>query len=440
MSDIPVSRSRPSACRVNMGLAVLAALALSTPVSSQMTDADGSPIDPIAIMQERINSGDLVLEFDERHGYLPAVLDALEIPLSSQTLIFSRTSLQTNLITPWTPRAVYFNDDNYIGWVQDSKVLEVGVVDPDDGGVFYTLTQEAREKPTFVRENTTCLMCHESRSVTEGVPGFMVRSVLVDRFGYPISPLHEGTTSDRTPFDERLGGYYVTGTHEGAGHAGNTMAPVLSHEVSDLGRYLDDFDMTSDGNVTDLEGRFDIEPYLTPHSDIVALLVLTHQTRAHNLITLAHSVAAEAYLDITVSGVQRVVPPSTQVKIDGVIERLTRAMLFSREAPLAGRVEGTSGFADEFSAMGPFDSQGRSFRQFDLERRLFRYPFSFLIYTDAFDALPDLMKEYFYKRVEEVLSGMDQTEDFANLDAEDRAALREILAETKPEFLDFIAR
>jgi hypothetical protein len=429
-------------------LLVLAVLTLALPLAGQSPanlDDEGSPLDPIMVLQRQIDAGETVLEWDEDHGYLVALLNALDISASTQGLIFSRTSLQTNLITPWTPRAVYFNDDVYIGWVQDSPIIEISSVDPDDGGMFYTLEQNPDGDLQFKEEGTTCLMCHSSRSVTDGVPGHMVRSVLVDRFGYPIAPLHEGSTTDRTAFDRRFAGWYVTGTHEGGPHAGNTYAPVLSHEVSDVARYLQEFDVNSDGNVVDLEGRFDSEPYLTPHSDIVSLLVLTHQTRLHNLITVAHEAAKEAVGGPEIAALVRAgtipAPPiqsAAQVRIDGAVERMARGMMFSREAPLPGPVAGTAGFREDFEARGPFDAQGRSLRHFDLERRLLKYPMSFLIYSEAFEVLPDIIKEPFYTRVLEVLEGRDLSGEFDHLDEADRTAIMEILLDTKPEFREFV--
>ncbi|MDH5760615.1 MAG: hypothetical protein OEZ65_13585 [Gemmatimonadota bacterium] len=397
--------------------------------------------DPVARLQERIDRGEVFLEFDSAHGYLPALLRELAIPVSSQGLIFSRTSLQTNLITPWTPRAVYFNDDVYLGWVQESPIVEVASIDPDEGAVFYTLAQAESDRPVFRRETSTCLMCHESRSITGGVPGVMMRSVLTDRMGYVISPVHEGPTTDRTPMEGRLGGWYVTGTHGTARHAGNTMAPVLSHEVTDPERYLTAIDMHGGGNATELTGRFDTTPYLSPHSDIVALLVLAHQTRTHNLITLAQQVAREALEDqegaLRITGAEAPpggLLPATRVRIDGAVEQLLRGMLFTREARVAGPVRGTSGFAAEFARRGPADGRGRSLRDLDLDGRLFRHPLSFLVYSDAFDALPTVVKVPFYRRLGEVLDGVDAGDDFSHLSVGDRAAIVEILTDTKPEF------
>lgn len=403
--------------------------------------ADGRLVDPIVRLQEYLDSGEASFTYDSTTGYLSSLLGALGIPTSSQGLVFSRTSLQTDRITPWTPRALYFSDDVYVGFVQESPILEIASIHPDSGAVFYTLPQDGTRAPRFQRETTTCLMCHDSRTVTGGIAGVMVRSVLTDRFGYVVTPLHEGSMTDRTPMQERLGGWYVTGTHGDAPHAGNTLAPELSHEIPDKSRYLRDFDMNSAGNLTNLSDRFDTRPYLSGHSDLVALLVLTHQTRVHNLITLANEAARaalrqqDAVLRTTGQGPpEGGLLPAAQIRIESAVERLLREMLFVRAAPLGGPITGTSGFDQDFTARGPLDARGRSLRDFDLNDRLFRYPLSFLIYVDAFDALPDIVKATFFGRLRTILDGDDETGDFAHLTEADRTAIREILEATKPDF------
>jgi hypothetical protein len=408
---------------------------------------NGERVDPIVSLQRMLDDGEVEFHHDPITGYLPALLAALDIPVSSQVLIFSRTSLQTERIAPWTPRAVYFNDDVYIGHVADdtdpmnARILEVASIDPDDGGAFYFLPQDPDAAPKFVREGQQCLMCHES-GITEDVPGVMVRSVLTGRMGRPIIPVLEAPTTDRTPMHQRFAGWYVTGTGGGV-HGGNVWAPAESHEI-DLGqraRYLDAFDFSTGAEVTDLTDRFDTSIYLSEHSDIVALLVLAHQTRVHNIITLAHEQTREALRRQEAARITRGVEiaegellPTTEVAIDNAVDRLTREMLFSGAAPLEGPIRGTSGFTEEFEARGPFDPQGRTLRKFNLRDRLFEYPLSFLVYTDAFDALPELTKTRVYRRIDAVLSGRDATGDFDHLDAQTRAAIREILVATKPDF------
>ncbi len=424
----PAVDGRPAGAPAQLGQAVDEVIAASTH-------------DPVAVLDARIEAGEATLTSDGEHGYLPALLDALGIPLSSQGLVFSRTSLQTDRITPWSPRALYFNDDVYVGWVRDSPILEIASIDPDEGAVFYTVAQDGGQRPIFRRETTTCLMCHESRSVTGGVPGVIMRSVLTDRMGYVVGSIQEGSTTDRTPFAERFGGWYVTGTHGEPGHAGNVQSPLLSHEVSDVPRYLRDFDLNAGGDVTDLSDRFDTAPYMSAESDLVALLVFNHQVRVHNVIILARQGTEEALADQAARLQSSGEPapdsgmlPATADRIEAAVDRLLREMLMWREAPLNGPVAGTTSFAGDFVARGPRDDEGRSLRDLELNRRLFRYPLSFLIYSDAFRALPELVKDRFYRRLDAVLTGSDRTEPFEHLDDDDRRAIREILRATDADF------
>ncbi len=375
--------------------------------------------DPVARLQARMDAGQITLVRDSVLGYLPAVLSALRVPVSSQGLVFSRTSLQTDRIAPWSPRALYFNDDVYVGYVRDGHILEIATVDRRKGAVFYTLSQEPTARPTFAREGGTCLMCHQSRA-TGGVPGFMIRSTIADRNGYPIVGAHEGTTTDETPVRERFGGWYVTGTHGKAGHSGNVLSPLLSHEITDKEQYPRRIDLRAESERSDLAGKFDATVYLSAHSDLVALMVLVHQTSVHNLITVVHRLAQDA--------------DETSVRLSAAVDALVGAMLFAQEAPLDAPVRGTTTFAADFAKLGPFDAKGRTLREFDLRTRLFRYPMSFLVYSESFDALPDVARRMVYRRLHAVLSEANPRAPFTRLTPSDQQAIREILTATKPEF------
>jgi hypothetical protein len=395
-------------------------------------------LDPVAELRQRLESGETRLAWDSAHGYLSATLEALDIPVSSQTLVFSRTSLQTDRIAPWAPRAVYFNDDVYVAWVQESPSLEIASVDPDGDVRFYTISQVAPDEPVISPRSTTCLMCHESRSVTGGRPGLIMLSVLTDRLGYPIGNVHEGSTTDRTPHASRWGGWYVTGTHGEMAHAGNVRADVLSHEVADGNAHARSFEFGGT-NVTDLSEYFFTDAYLTPHSDIVALLVLTHQVNVHNLMGLVRAEAEEALeLEgyqirsgrVEASGPDRHLP-STIARLEGPVDRLFRAMLFTDELPLVAPIAGTAGFAEEFAALGPSNASGSSLRAMDLETRLFRNRLSFLVHSDAFRALPELPRSMLAARLLAVLEGSEPS----HLGEAERETILEILRETEPELL-----
>ncbi len=383
--------------------------------------------DPIALLQQRIERGEVVLARDSVSGYLPALLRALDIPVSSQGLVFSRTSLQTDRIAPWSPRAIYFSDDVYIGYVAESQFLEIASIDPDSGARFYTFTQEQTGSPRFQREGRTCLMCHQGRAVAGGVPGLMVLSTVADRNGYPITAAHDGQTMDATPVRQRFGGWYVTGTHGRTGHSGNVYSDLLAHEVSDKAQYRGKIDLTTASARTNVSDKFDTIPYPSAHSDIVALMVLVHQATVHNLIATLQEVA-------TTAGPMADAAPTAVTRVTSAVENLVRALVFAREAPLEGTMRGTTTFAQDFARIGPRDPRGRSLRDFDLERRLFRYPLSYLVYSPSFDALPEDARRMVYRRLHSIFDGNDPNPELRHLGEADRVAVREILAATKPEF------
>lgn len=384
--------------------------------------------DPIVRLQKRLASGQARLTWGER-GYLDSVLRELKVSPKSQTLVFSKTSLQRERIAPRTPRALYFNDDCYIGWCLDGVVVEIAVQDPKWGTIFYTLPQQPTATPKFQRQTYECLQCHSS-PMTQNVPGLAVRSVYPMADGNP--DLREGTylTTDQSPLKERWGGWYVSGRHGKMRHMGNVIAQRYDN-VSEI-------DRERGANNLALGRYFDTKPYLTPHSDIVALMVLEHQANVHNLLTKTAFSVYDALRDeqrmnevLKETGRR----DSTTRRIVGACEPLIEALLFSGAAELTAPVIGTSGFEEQFSARGPKDRQGRSLYQLDLTKRLLRYPCSFLVYTEAFDGLPTEAREQLGRRFEEILSGKDKSPAFAHLTPADRQAIREILKETKPGFL-----
>ena len=406
---------------------------------SYVLDFDHSPLnyylpgerDAIVRLQRRMDAGEVKLVFEPKHGYLRSVLEQLGVPVSSQGLVFSKTSFQIHKIGPKTPRAIYFNDDAYVGYVQQGDVLELSAVDPERGAMFYTLDQLPVQKPKFQRHEE-CVSCHGSGN-TLGIPGLLVRSVAVDFEGRPVIAGGGFITDENSPFAERWGGWYVTGTHGAQRHMGNLV-------VKDI-REPDKLDVEAGANVKALsELGVDASPYLAPHSDMVALMVLQHQTRLHNIITrLAFEtrLAMEWQQGLDSSfGADRAekFSESNQRRMFGPAETLLRYMLFVDEPKLRAAVRGTSNFTQEFSKRGPHDRHNRSLRELDLNQRLFRYPLSFLIYSEAFDAIPAPSKEYILRRLADVLSGADRRPEFAVLSKEDRQAILEILTETKPEF------
>jgi len=390
----------------------------------------GHADDPIARLQKQIDAGTANLSFDKKWGYLPAVLRAMKIPESTQTLVFSKTSFQIDHISRRSPRALYFNDDVYVGWVQGGPVLEFASVDPALGTIFYTLPQKASDRPQFERLNEGCLICHDSSS-TGGVPGLLMRSLLVDVDGNPILSAGSTVMTDRSPLNERFGGWYVTGTTGSQLHRGNSYYPDVASALGTPSTYVSRMNLAATTNLTALPETLDATPYRTKHSDIAALMVLTHQTQLHNLITRVNYEVRSAIQD---EGVNPPVSEITKTRIRNVTEPLVTAMLFGWTPELSAPIVGTSGFATEFQKLGPFDHQGRSLRELDLKKRLFRYPLSYVIYTESFNALPLPAKDYVYKRFREILTGADRNMPYSLLSESDRTAILQILEDTKPDF------
>ena len=194
-----------------------------------------------------------------------------------------------------------------------------------------------------------------------------------------------------------------------------------------------------------MEGLFDAEGYRALSSDIVAHLVLTHQAGMTNLLTRASWEARAAdpslhpWFTPTPGQEARIA-----VVMSGVASEVVDYLLFIDEAKLTDRVRGGSGFADRFSTSGPRDRKGRSLYELDLNRRLMKYPCSYLIYSPAFDALPPLAKDPIYRRLWEVLSGQEQDPRYqAALSRADRQSIVEILRETKkdlPQYFQNVTR
>src|SRR5438132_454136 len=382
------------------------------------------PVVGLAVRQDPHHQS-LPLEYSENFGYLPSLLKQLNVPISSQTLVFSKSSFQLSQIAPEAPRAIYFNDDVYVGWVNHGQYIEVASLDAKTGPLFYTLEQEPDPNPKLEPQKEECLICHDTFQTNTPVPRLLMLSVLPNSAGNALKAAAL-ITNDQSPLRERWGGWYVTGTHGKQQHLGNTIVRARADDIDDMKKFIARIDLSAGANVTDLSKRFDTKEYLSPHSDIVALMVLGHQTHVHNMITSGVYELRDAE-EKGLSGKMNDI-----VKDAG--ERIVRAMLFAGEAPLTEPVLGTSSFAAEFKSQGPRDKRGRSLRELDLQRRLLRYPLSHLVYSKSFDAMPGGLKDYVYRRFREILSGQDTSSDFARLSETDRKAIFEILKETKADF------
>src|SRR5256712_1032501 len=394
--------------------AASAVIAFVCPIAgaAAQRDSSGPPTDRISALSRQIEAGAVRLAFDPDNGYLRSLLTALRVPVESQVVVFSQTSMQFDLISPRNPRAVVFGDEVALGWVRGAETIELAALDPEHGVNFYTLEQRESARPQVKRESSRCVTCHLSPD-TLGVPGlltFTTFSIPQDKYSYAAG----AATDHRTPIEDRWGGWYVTGRTGSMRHLANAEVPQSLR--SQTGKQAQPRQLDS------LDGLFDLRGFPTHHSDAVALMVLEHQTRMTNLLVRLASDARSA-------------PKALRDTVNEFVDYL----LFVDEAPL-GRIRGSTSFAEKFASGGRPDRKGRSLRQLDLEQRLMRYPCSYMINTDAFDRLPRLAKDPVYERMWAILSGRARGAPYTRLSLDDRRAVVEILKDTKDGLPSYFAQ
>lgn len=381
--------------------------------------AEAPTSDVVGELARKVGEGAVRLRFDEKSGYLLSVLEALRIPIESQSVVFSKTSLQAHFIGPTNPRALFYSDEVSVGFIRNAPLLEIAALDPRQGVVFYAIEQRQTERPLIARGDS-CTSCHESRNTLD-VPGLLARSMGIGSGGVTQPQLGNYVSDHRSPFDERWGGWFITGKTGSARHMGNAWLVGDSAAGKSSG---------SPKSLASLEGQFDLAGYPSRYSDVAAVMVLDHQVGMTNLLT---RVGWETRIALDHQKKHPQEKQAAERLIAADARELADYMLFVDEAPLPGKFESTSGFQANFEAIGPQDSRGRSFRQLDLGKRLLRYPCSYMIYSRAFDALPGAAKNAVYTRLWDVLSGKDKAPKYAKLSAADRAAIVSILLETKTD-------
>jgi hypothetical protein len=371
--------------------------------------------DRVAKLGQALTQGGRSLQRDARTGYLLPVLEALAVPVESQLLVFSKTGVQRAYTSPHNPRAIFFDESVVVAYVPGAPAIELAAHDPQQGVVFYTIEQAA-VAPVPVRR-TGCLTCHVSAS-TLNVPGIIVRSNTVDDDGNVMPQFGSYDVTHETPHPDRWGGWFVTSDplavqYAQRAHTGNI---TFSGRGNTSNQVFVDW----------LNSSPEARGYLSPLSDIVALLVFDHQMHAINLLTRLNweSRVASSNDRASVSdGILR-----------GLVNELAEYLLFVGEVPPSVPLTPRPGFAERLESRIPKDRHGRSFGQLDLVNRLLRFPCSYMVYSEAFEGLPPAVKEAVYGRMVHILSANDAHAKPSRTSAVDRRAVLEILKDTKPDF------
>jgi len=392
--------------------------------------SESHPQDAITRLQARLNTGSFTLRGRDLE-MLSSLLHELGVPIESQMLVFSRTSFQRTRIHPDQPRALYFSDSVYVGWVPGGQV-EVTAIDPQLGPVFYTLTLPSPHQtiPKIERE-ADCLRCHGGVFVRE-IPGLFVRSVFPDAAGDPL--LRQGTqiVGDETPFAERWGGWYVTGYIGTTSHRGN----ALASEQGDILRF-----QPSATRPKELSAFFDTTRYLRPTSDMIALLICEHQMTVQNSLTHA-AFAVRRIIDYQ-HGLQTAfhepqtdTPAYDSVRsvFSGAVQDVVDHLLFRQAAPLPTGIIADPAFVAGFAPNAPRSRAGHALRDLQLIDRLFAQRCSYLIYSEAFRALPLNLKSRILERLKTALVSRDPTDRYAYIPSDEKERILSILEETLPDF------
>ncbi len=392
--------------------------------------------DSCTALDKALAAGTVKLSLGDGKTMVREVLAALKVPVESQVLVFSKTSLQKDRISPATPRALFFNDECYVGWVPGG-LMEFAGMDPQLGPVFYALNPDRPDRAVPRLDRTeNCMNCHGG-SITNRVPGVFARSVYPDSDGQMLLQAGTSLIDHTSPIEERWGGWYVTGTHGKTQHMGN----VLATQAKDGSVTLD---KAKGANVKSLAEYFDTDRYLRGDSDIVALMTLEHQVAMQSRLVEAAYDLRTAIIRQTDLRRELGEPAteefvgSTKVVADSHTEKIMRCLLYCDEAAMPeGGVDGGPAFQAAFRANRQATPDGRSLKDFQLLTRLFKFRCSYLIYSRSWDALPEKFRDLLYRRLHTILTVAQPGKGYEHLSSGERRDILEILRATKQGLPDY---
>lgn len=374
------------------------------------------PNDPFTRLKGRLESGEVPLDRSSELGFLRSLLRVLGIPESSQLLVFSTTSLQLGLISPSNPRALYFNEDTYVGWVPGGRI-EIVSIDPELGAIFYIFDIPRDSAPIRAERSGRCMNCHAGEDAGF-VPGLVVKSVLPGPSGGSLDSFRLVPAGHAVPFETRFGGWHLTGANGFSNHWGNLTGRLQEGTLVRIPNPLGD--------------RFRLDRYPVPTSDFVAHCVHEHQIGYFNR-AIAAGYRVRTYLQTDGS----LLKPAHQREVDANAEELVRYLLLADEAPFpsaAIRNDTSSGYRRDFAQQHRVASGAASLKDLDLTTHLFRHHCSYLIHSAQFQSLPALLRDAVIERIRGALRETDPDSKMAPIDDEERRFLRTFLSHTVPGF------
>ena len=367
--------------------------------------------DAFSVWLDKVAKGEATVPKGSEIEVVREYLKIFGIPVTSQMIVYSATSRQ-RIISPYRPRALYFNEDVYLGYVPGGRI-EVASIDPQAGPVFRIFDFPRGENATIRPDRSDrCMQCHAGHD-NHQLPKLVIDSVIVNNQGGSLETWRTAKFGHDVPLSERFGGWHLTGGHNLGTHHGNTLGELKN------------------GRLTVFENPpgklFSLANYPLPTSDILPQLLLDHQAGFHNLMTEAvykiRELTAPEHGPLT---------PDDEKELDRHAVEIVSYLLFQKEAklPPAG-IRGDAGYMNDFQASRRA-VDGLSLKDFDLKTRLFRHRCSYMIYTKEWAELPALVKDKCWNYLKRLLSA--ETQGYAVwIPATERAAIRRILAATLPE-------
>ena len=366
-----------------------------------------APQDQFTKIKADLESGKVKLDRTSEKAFVVSLLAALDISPATQMLVYSTTSLQLSRISPRNPRAIFFNEDVYVGWVPRGQI-EIASIDPALGGIYYIFNIPRNPRasaPIRIERSTRCFNCH-AEFENGRVPGLLLKSVVPGPGGGSLESFYGDITGHSIPLKDRFGGWHLTGKHGITGHWGN-MVGTLS--ASGLKKYA---------NPPGRQFRWATYPVAT--SDVLAHLLHEHQV---GFVNRAVKATYDTRTALVAGEAKAVVAKHTAL--------LTRYLLFADEAkfPKAG-IGGDALLKKDFAKRARRTKAGLSLRDFDLRMRIFKHRCSYMIHSLSFAGLPPPLKQRVYANLRTAVAPGNPHPDSMHLPAAEKKAITQILTET----------
>jgi hypothetical protein len=367
-----------------------------------------APQDQFTKIKADLESGKVKLDRTSEKAFVVSLLAALDISPATQTLVYSTTSLQLSRISPRNPRAIFFNEDVYVGWVPRGQI-EIASIDPALGGIYYIFNIPRNPRasaPIRIERSTRCFNCH-AEFENGRVPGLLLKSVVPGPGGGSLESFYGDITGHSIPLKDRFGGWHLTGKHGITEHWGNmvgTLSPAgLKKFANPPGRQF----------------RWDTYPVAT--SDVLAHLLHEHQV---GFVNRAIKATYDTRAALAAGDAQAMIAKHAAI--------LTRYLLFADEAKFpVGGIGGDALLKKYFAGRARRTKAGLSLRDFDLRTRIFKHRCSYMIHSAAFTGFPAPLKQQIFEEIRAALNPTKAHPASAHLPAAEKRTIAAILSATK---------